>query len=114
MTLLSDPINASDQAGLPVASSRVRKLTDAPVFVVGAPRSGTTWVQRILLAHPQICGGQESHFLAAFGYPMEMFDPPPANERQVNLSTYWKREDFFEEIRAIWRKTMTRVILDKP
>ncbi|MEY2471903.1 MAG: hypothetical protein QOK28_1232 [Actinomycetota bacterium] len=28
----------------------------APVFVVGVPRSGTTWVQNMLLAHPQLDG----------------------------------------------------------
>src|SRR5687768_17973655 len=44
--------------------------TDAPVFVIGSPRSGTTWVQRLLVAHPAVCGGQESHFFAAFGPPL--------------------------------------------
>jgi sulfotransferase family protein len=28
----------------------------APVFVVGVPRSGTTWVQNMLLAHPSLDG----------------------------------------------------------
>src|SRR5258708_16130926 len=30
------------------------------VFVVGCPRSGTTWVQRLLATHPRIRTGQES------------------------------------------------------
>ncbi len=30
-------------------SSRVRSLALAPVLLVGAPRSGTTWLQRTLL-----------------------------------------------------------------
>lgn len=30
------------------------------VFVVGCPRSGTTWVQRLLAAHPRVRTGQES------------------------------------------------------
>jgi hypothetical protein len=31
------------------------------VFIVGCPRSGTTWLQRMLAAHPSIITGQESH-----------------------------------------------------
>ena len=30
------------------------------VFIVGAPRSGTTWLQRLLATHPRIRTGQES------------------------------------------------------
>jgi hypothetical protein len=29
-------------------------LPDAPIFVVGMPRTGTTLVDRILAAHPQV------------------------------------------------------------
>lgn len=36
-------------------------------FLVGAPRSGTTWLQRLLQTHPQICGGEESHFFGLYG-----------------------------------------------
>jgi hypothetical protein len=89
-------------------------ITDAPLFIVGAPRSGTTWVQRLLLDHPQVCGGQESHFFPGFAYPMEMFDPMPPGERPVNLSTYWTREAFFEELRGLWRRTMTPIVTAKP
>jgi len=31
------------------------------VFVVGCPRSGTTWVDDILRRHPRVVGGRESH-----------------------------------------------------
>jgi len=94
-------------------SSQVQAITDAPLFIVGAPRSGTTWVQRMLLAHPQACGGQESHFFPGFAYPMQMFDPTPPEERQVNLSTYWTKETFWEELRGLWRRTMAPIILAK-
>lgn len=35
-------------------------------FLVGAPRSGTTWLQRLLQMHPKICGGAESSFFNFF------------------------------------------------
>ena len=31
------------------------------VFLVGLPRSGTTWLQKLLGNHPQIGTAQESH-----------------------------------------------------
>ncbi len=39
-------------------------------FVVGAPRSGTTWVQRALDAHPQISCVGEGHFLDELAPPL--------------------------------------------
>jgi hypothetical protein len=36
------------------------------VFLVGAPRSGTTWVQRLLASHPRVATGQESHLFSEF------------------------------------------------
>lgn len=39
------------------------------VFVVGCPRSGTTWVRSILAAHGSIVSGPESHLFAALYGP---------------------------------------------
>ena len=36
-------------------------------FIVGCPRSGTTWLQRLLAAHPQIKTGQESQLFDYVG-----------------------------------------------
>jgi hypothetical protein len=32
------------------------------VFIVGAPRSGTTWVQKLLASHPEVISPPELHF----------------------------------------------------
>jgi len=39
-------------------------------FVGGAPRSGTTWLQHILDAHPDICCRGEGHFLQFLATPI--------------------------------------------
>jgi protein-tyrosine sulfotransferase len=39
---------------------------DRPIFILGAPRSGTTLVRKILDSHPRIACGSESVFLSEF------------------------------------------------
>lgn len=39
-------------------------------FVCGAPKSGTTWLQRILDAHPEVCCSGEGHFISRFSVPV--------------------------------------------
>lgn len=41
-----------------------------PVFLVGPPRSGTTWLQGMLANHPDIGSAQESHLFNHFLQPM--------------------------------------------
>ena len=38
-------------------------LTNAPIFILGMPRSGTTLVEQILSSHPTVYGGGELNFL---------------------------------------------------
>lgn len=39
-------------------------------FVCGAPKSGTTWLQRILDAHPELACSGEGHFAERFAAPV--------------------------------------------
>jgi hypothetical protein len=39
-------------------------------FVCGAPKSGTTWLQRILDAHPEVTCSGEGHFIDRLAAPM--------------------------------------------
>jgi hypothetical protein len=82
----------------------------APVFIVGVPRSGTTWLQRMILSHPRVCGGQESHFFCTFAPAIELFYPDTLGIRAVGLPNYWTKAAFWEELRGLWRRTMSPVI----
>lgn len=44
-----------------------------PVFIVGVPRSGTTLVQQILGAHPNLAIPWESHFIPHFPHLLQRF-----------------------------------------
>jgi LPS sulfotransferase NodH len=39
------------------------------VLLVGCPRSGTTWLQKLLASHPRIRSGEESHFFSLYVGP---------------------------------------------
>jgi hypothetical protein len=41
------------------------------IFVVGCPRSGTTWVQHLLQSHHQVVGTEESHAVKRLGRAAE-------------------------------------------
>jgi len=52
--------------------------SDAPIFIVGCPRSGTTLLRNLLRSHPHLTFPSESHFIPTFyrGYG----DPRDARE----------------------------------
>jgi len=86
----------------------------APVLVVGAPRSGTTLVQRALLADPRACGGQESHFFASFGRALRDFDRKRGLERPHGLACYWTRAELVARIRSLWNELAERAARSRP
>lgn len=92
-------------------------ILESPVFIIGCPRSGTTWVQRLLLSHPAICGGQESSFFDFFGPLASKFRFEERNgtqTRRVGLSCYWDFESFRHEILRFWKQTFRGIVEGKP
>lgn len=92
-------------------------ILESPVFIIGAPRSGTTWVQRLLLSHPAICGGQESFFFEFFGPIANHFrseEQRTERTRQVGLVCYWDFETLRYEILRLWKQTFRAIVEGKP
>ena len=56
--LFESLIDAYPSAGI-AARVRAGRVSELPVFIVGMPRSGTTLVEQILSAHPQVHGAGE-------------------------------------------------------
>jgi tetratricopeptide (TPR) repeat protein len=58
----SNMIKVFSHAGM-LGFSRSTIDTKRPIFIVGMPRSGTSLVEQILAAHPDVCGGGELSFV---------------------------------------------------
>ena len=79
------------------------------VFIVGAPRSGTTWLQRLLATHPRVRTGQESKLFRWYIAPqLRMWtmettrerNPETANGRGgTGLSCYFREEEFISVLK---------------
>jgi len=86
----------------------------APVFIVGSGRSGTTWLQRLLLEHPEITGGQESEFFLHFSSCLRGVQRDDEISRKLGLSVYWAESDLNKVIMNIWQKTFISMLNQKP
>jgi len=45
--------------------------SDRPIFVIGAPRAGTTLVETILTSHSQVAGGAETPYMTLASFPAQ-------------------------------------------
>ena len=80
-----------------------------PVFVVGVPRSGTTWVQRILASHPQAWPLLETYMFSRRSglgalfrtFPPELVDSDPYALAAPGLGRIYSRTELVAEVRAI-------------
>lgn len=89
-----------------------------PVFLVAAPRSGTTWLQLLLSQHPAVATSQETHvfsaylspFLARWDYEVE----PGVARRRVGLSTLMTEPEFVAMCRGIADDVLGRILAAKP
>ena len=70
-----DAFSRTAMDGLPKA--KPAKSASQPVFIVGLPRSGTTLVERILAAHPDVYAGGELEHMHRLTMEMHGRMPPP-------------------------------------
>jgi hypothetical protein len=83
------------------------------VFVLGCPRSGTTWVQRLLSCHPRVRTGQESNlFIDSIGLQLRRWRRGLSlKERSgVGLACYFTEPEMLELLREFMLKLLQRML----
>jgi hypothetical protein len=86
------------------------------VFIVGCPRSGTTYLQKLLASHPQVHSGWESYVFAWYLGPLlrnwdlkEHYNAPSGERRRIGLHTYLGEQEFQELLKEFIRAMMKNV-----
>lgn len=71
------------------------------VFIVGCPRSGTTYLQKLLASHPKVHSGWESYIFAWYLGPLlktwrekEHADALPGEMRRMGVHSYLQEREF--------------------
>jgi len=83
------------------------------VFVVGCPRSGTTWVQRLLSCSAQVRTGQESNlFVDSVGLQLRRWRRGMALQERggVGLACYFTEPEMIELLRDFMLKLLQRML----
>ena len=73
------------------------------VFIVGAPRSGTTWLQLLLSQHPAVATSQETHLFSAYLKFLERqwrFEERNPSSRKVGLRGLLSDQEFYSACRT--------------
>ena len=85
------------------------------MFLVGAPRSGTTWLQLLLSRSPHIATANETYLFT--GYTRSLFAAwahHQRNVRAVGLHNLISEEEYFDLIRNFTCKVMLRMLGKEP
>lgn len=113
------------QPAEPPAPVPVAPLAPEPVRVavlLGAPRSGTTWLQRLMAAHPSVASGQETDLLDDYaGLWVDLWerqlpaDPAEwASRRHKGLPAVLTTQEFSDLLRAAVSGVYARIAALKP
>ena len=98
---------------------KIRETEFPLALIVGAQRSGTTWLQMMCAAHPRIAGGEESHLFSHYlGNLSNQYynDLKLQNElpRPQGLPCYLTSEEWVELLRHIAVRVLEKLATAKP
>jgi hypothetical protein len=89
------------------------------LFVVGSPRSGTSWLQLMIAAHPSVCGTTELRLYNKYTAPwlQAWKEETPLKEEgrhYLGLPVLWTEAEFHGFLMGFLERVYTKVIAAKP
>ncbi len=87
------------------------QLMQPPIFVVGVARSGTTWVEDIMTAHPEVAGIHESWLFTEKNGLGALFGFTCWSPKNTGLGRILKREELIACVRDFAIRIMEHAIL---
>ena len=89
---------------------REDQILERPIFIVGFPRSGTTWVYDILKAHPHTAGVLESWLFTPNAGLAALFMEHHWPARQTGLGQLISEDELASEVRQFAQNIFRRVL----
>jgi len=86
----------------------LERLRGPIVFVVGVARSGTSWVQAILRAHPEVNGAYETGLFELDGPIASLLDPARWTPGAKGLEMLMTRDAMVAEVRHLTSRLLAR------
>ncbi|MGK2941528.1 MAG: sulfotransferase family protein [Immundisolibacter sp.] len=85
------------------------------VFLVGAPRSGTTWLQLLLSSSPAVATANETHLFNAYlGGLFSCWENFQSRGRDIGLHHLFGKKEYFEKIRGFSDEVLNKILSRKP
>ena len=87
------------------------------IFIIGSPRSGTTWLQKLLASHDAIVTGQESEFFITVAEPIltnyfKLINNP-SGRGGTGLPCYLTTNELLSLLKEIFYEIVSKVRSDK-
>jgi Sulfotransferase family len=117
-----DACSGYKSAGPSLNCNRVRlrnrsftEIKQELIFVVGCPRSGTTWLQLLLSQHPAIATLQETHLFPDYISPaFARWRSESQKARETGLTSLMSHSQFLDLWRQFAEETLRVALVDKP
>lgn len=89
------------------------------IFIIGSERSGTTWLQMMIGAHPLVCTTVELTLYSKYTAPwIKAWEEEAANIAQgrwhQGLPFLWSEDEFYRFLREFLRKVYARILATNP